>query len=81
MLERINGEIDREVSQLLLAAEQIASNEFISDAIDSTERDHPDIENKLFKQLNNVRVLPVKRCIGCQPWNGLLQGQDGFYVS
>ena len=54
MLERINGEIDREVSQLLLAAEQIASNEFISDAIDSTERD-ADIENKLVKQLNNVR--------------------------
>ena len=54
MLERINGEIDREVSQLLLAAEQIASNEFISDAIESTERDTA-LENKLVKQLNNVR--------------------------
>ncbi|RIH71711.1 chemotaxis protein [Vibrio splendidus] len=54
MLERINGEIDREVSQLLLAAEQIASNEFISDAIESTERDAA-LENKLVKQLNNVR--------------------------
>ncbi|MEZ9363151.1 methyl-accepting chemotaxis protein [Vibrio sp. ZF57] len=54
MLERINGEIDREVSQLLLAAEQIASNEFISDAIESTDRD-PALENKLVKQLNNVR--------------------------
>ncbi|MFA0079795.1 methyl-accepting chemotaxis protein [Vibrio artabrorum] len=53
MLERINGEIDREVSQLLLAAEQIASNEFISDAIVSTERD-PAQEAKLIKQLNNV---------------------------
>ncbi|MFA0724735.1 methyl-accepting chemotaxis protein, partial [Vibrio sp. 10N.222.49.E5] len=46
--------IDREVSQLLLAAEQIASNEFISDAIESTDRD-PALENKLVKQLNNVR--------------------------
>ncbi|OEF79849.1 chemotaxis protein [Vibrio tasmaniensis 1F-155] len=54
MLERINGEIDREVSQLLLAAEQIASNEFISDAIESTDRDAV-LENKLVKQLNNVR--------------------------
>ncbi|MBJ2146527.1 methyl-accepting chemotaxis protein [Vibrio sp. IB15] len=54
MLERINGEIDREVSQLLLAAEQIASNEFISDAIESTDRD-PALESKLVKQLNNVR--------------------------
>ncbi|KAB0483217.1 HAMP domain-containing protein [Vibrio chagasii] len=54
MLERINGEIDREVSQLLLAAEQIASNEFISDVIESTERD-PALESKLVKQLNNVR--------------------------
>ncbi|MEZ8655747.1 methyl-accepting chemotaxis protein [Vibrio splendidus] len=54
MLERINGEIDREVSQLLLAAEQIASNEFISDAIESTERDAA-LEKKLVKQLNNVR--------------------------
>ena len=54
MLERINGEIDREVSQLLLAAEQIASNEFISDAIESTDRDAA-LENKLVKQLNNVR--------------------------
>ena len=54
MLERINGEIDREVSQLLLAAEQIASNEFISDAIESTDRDQA-LESKLVKQLNNVR--------------------------
>lgn len=54
MLERINGEVDREVSQLLLAAEQIASNEFVSDAIESTDRDAV-LENKLVKQLNNVR--------------------------
>ena len=54
MLERINGESDREVSQLLLAAEQIAANEFISDAIESTDRD-PALESKLVKQLNNVR--------------------------
>ena len=54
LLERINGEIDREVSQLLLAAEQVASNEFIADAIESTYRD-PEVEAKLVKQLNNVR--------------------------
>ncbi|MDK9758730.1 methyl-accepting chemotaxis protein, partial [Vibrio sp. D173a] len=54
LLERINGEIAREVSQLLLAAEQVASNEFIADAIKSTYRD-PEVEAKLVKQLNNVR--------------------------
>ncbi|WP_394246271.1 methyl-accepting chemotaxis protein [Vibrio profundi] len=54
MLGQINAEIDREVSQLLLAAEQIANNEFIIDAITTTDRD-PSVEAKLVKQLNNVR--------------------------
>ncbi|NOH97136.1 methyl-accepting chemotaxis protein [Vibrio sp. 99-70-13A1] len=54
MLEQINAEVDREVSQLLLAAEQVASNEFIIDAVSSTDRD-PSVEAKLVKQLNNVR--------------------------
>ncbi|WP_117232575.1 methyl-accepting chemotaxis protein [Vibrio maerlii] len=54
LLERINGEIDREVSQMLSAAEQIASNEYIIDAIRTTDRD-PQVEAKLIKQLNNVR--------------------------
>ena len=54
MLGQINAEIDREVSQLLLAAEQIANNEFIIDAITTTDRD-PSVEAKLVKQLNNMR--------------------------
>lgn len=54
MLGQINAEIDREVSQLLLAAEQIANNEFIIDAISTTDRD-PSVEARLVKQLNNVR--------------------------
>ncbi len=54
MLEQINSEIDREVTQLLLAAEQIANNEFIMDAVATTDRD-PSVESKLVKQLNNVR--------------------------
>lgn len=54
MLEQINSEIDREVTQLLLAAEQIANNEFIKQAVD-TNSISPDVEAKLIKQLNNVR--------------------------
>ncbi|MCZ4293346.1 methyl-accepting chemotaxis protein [Vibrio sinaloensis] len=54
MLEQINSEIDREVTQLLLAAEQIANNEFIKQAVDTTSIS-PDVEARLIKQLNNVR--------------------------
>lgn len=54
MLEQINGEIDREVTQLLLAAEQIANNEFVKQAVD-TESISPEVEAMLVKQLNNVR--------------------------
>ncbi|WP_159737889.1 methyl-accepting chemotaxis protein [Vibrio atypicus] len=54
MLEQINAQIDREVSQLLLAAEQVANNEFIKQAVDTTSID-AETEARLVKQLNNVR--------------------------
>jgi methyl-accepting chemotaxis protein len=54
MLEQINSQIDREVTQLLLAAEQLANNEFIKHAIDTTEVDAA-TEALVVKELNNVR--------------------------
>lgn len=54
MLEQISSQIDNEVSQLLLAAEQLANNEFIKQAINTTNIS-PDVEAQLVKQLNNVR--------------------------
>lgn len=54
MLDSVKGQLDKEVSQLLFAAEQIANNEFILDAISTTDREAYS-EAKLVKQLNNVR--------------------------
>ncbi|MGF1843869.1 methyl-accepting chemotaxis protein [Vibrio clamense] len=54
MLEKVNSEIDQEVSTLLFAAEQTANNEFIKEAVSSTDRD-PSTEAMLVKQLNNIR--------------------------
>ncbi|USD35184.1 MULTISPECIES: methyl-accepting chemotaxis protein [Vibrio] len=54
MLDQIKGQIDYDVTQLLRAAEQIANNEFIKDAISTTNID-PQVEAKLIKELNNVR--------------------------
>ncbi|ELV8850174.1 methyl-accepting chemotaxis protein [Vibrio fluvialis] len=54
MLEQISAQIDREVSTLLQAAEQIANNEFIKQAIANKDID-PAAEVVLVKQLNNVR--------------------------
>ncbi|MEZ8100459.1 methyl-accepting chemotaxis protein [Vibrio bivalvicida] len=54
MLEQISSQIDNEVSQLLFAAEQIANNEFVKQAIDTTDIS-PEVEARLVKQLNNVR--------------------------
>lgn len=54
MLDQINHQIDREVTQLLLAAEQLANNEFIKQAISTTEVT-PEAEAMLIKELNNVR--------------------------
>ncbi|MBN3575648.1 methyl-accepting chemotaxis protein [Vibrio neptunius] len=54
MLDQIKGQIDYDVTQLLRAAEQIANNEFIKDAISTTNID-PQVEAKLVKELNNVR--------------------------
>ncbi|MDA0128473.1 methyl-accepting chemotaxis protein [Vibrio sp. MarTm2] len=54
MLEQINAQIDREVMQLLLAAEQVANNEFIKQAVNTTSID-AQTEALLVKELNNVR--------------------------
>ncbi|NGZ13662.1 methyl-accepting chemotaxis protein [Vibrio aestuarianus] len=54
MLEQISSQIDREVSQLLFSAEQLANNEFIKQAVQQTELDAA-TEAMLVKQLNNVR--------------------------
>lgn len=54
MLEQINSQIDRDVSQLLSAAHQLANNEFIKQAVDTTNID-PDTERRLIRELNNVR--------------------------
>ncbi|KLN65139.1 MULTISPECIES: methyl-accepting chemotaxis protein [Vibrio] len=54
MLEQISSQIDNEVRQLLFAAEQIANNEFVKQAIDTTDIS-PEVEARLVKQLNNVR--------------------------
>lgn len=54
MLERIAEQIDRDVSTLLAASEQIANNVFIQDAIRSTDRNAQQ-EAKLVRQLNNIR--------------------------
>ncbi|XAW87588.1 methyl-accepting chemotaxis protein [Vibrio sp. CDRSL-10 TSBA] len=53
MLSQISEQIDREVSTLLQAAKQLAHNEYIKQAIASTDRE-PGSEAVLVKQLNNV---------------------------
>ncbi|MGR5130974.1 methyl-accepting chemotaxis protein [Vibrio alfacsensis] len=54
MLQQINTEIDREVVQMQQAAMQLATNEFVIEALSTTERD-PAVELKLVQQLNNVK--------------------------
>ncbi|ADT88913.1 MULTISPECIES: methyl-accepting chemotaxis protein [Vibrio] len=54
MLEQISAQIDREVSTLLQASEQIANNEFIKQAITNESID-PTQQAVLIQQLNNVR--------------------------
>ncbi|MGL4830198.1 MAG: methyl-accepting chemotaxis protein [Vibrio sp.] len=54
ILHLIKNDIDHQVLQLLAAAQQIASNEFVQKAILTTERD-PASEAMLVKQLNNLR--------------------------
>ncbi|UAB72838.1 methyl-accepting chemotaxis protein [Vibrio sp. SCSIO 43132] len=55
MLNLVSSEVDQEVSQLLNAAEQIANNTFIQQAVSTTDRD-PATEKMLVEQLNNVRT-------------------------
>ncbi|WP_038173149.1 methyl-accepting chemotaxis protein [Vibrio pacinii] len=54
-LTSISGQIDDEVRQLLAAAKQLADNEFIKQAIDTTTIS-PEAEARLIKQLNNMRA-------------------------
>ncbi|MCF7454496.1 methyl-accepting chemotaxis protein [Vibrio sp. A1-1] len=54
MLQQINTEIDREVVEMQQAAKQLATNEFIVEAVSNTDRD-PSVEVQLVQQLNNVK--------------------------
>ncbi|WP_194436666.1 methyl-accepting chemotaxis protein [Vibrio fluminensis] len=54
LLDDISSQIDREVSEMLLAAEQLTNNEFIKHAVDGTEIDTT-TQAMLVKELNNVR--------------------------
>ncbi len=54
IVEKISSEIDREVSEMLLAAEQITNNEFIKQAVDGTDIESA-TQAMLVKELNNVR--------------------------
>ncbi|PFG57802.1 methyl-accepting chemotaxis protein [Vibrio sp. ES.051] len=54
ILQQINTEIDREVVEMQQAAKQLATNEFIVEALSNTDRD-PSVEAQLVQQLNNVK--------------------------
>ncbi len=54
MLQQINTEIDREVVQMQQAAKQLATNEFVVEALSTTDR-NPTVEAQLVRQLNNVK--------------------------
>ncbi|MEF1341054.1 methyl-accepting chemotaxis protein, partial [Vibrio rotiferianus] len=54
MLQQINTEIDREVVQMQQAAKQLATNEFVVEAVSTTDR-NPQVESQLVQQLNNVK--------------------------
>ncbi|MDW6005135.1 methyl-accepting chemotaxis protein [Vibrio mangrovi] len=53
-LNEIRHQIDREVAELLLAAEQIANNEFVKATVDTTNIDKQS-EKVLIQQLNNLK--------------------------
>ncbi|EOU2463892.1 methyl-accepting chemotaxis protein [Vibrio navarrensis] len=53
ILNQINLQVDKDVSQLLSAAEQLAKNEFVRESVRETA--DPQGQIKLIKQLNNVR--------------------------
>lgn len=55
MLQQISSSVNSEVTQLLLAAEQITQSEFIKKAIATKNIDSGD-EAMLVKQLNNIRT-------------------------
>lgn len=53
ILSQINLQVDKDVSQLLSAAEQLAKNEFVRESVRETA--DPQGQTKLIKQLNNVK--------------------------
>ncbi|MBE3657143.1 methyl-accepting chemotaxis protein [Vibrio navarrensis] len=53
ILNQINLQVDKDVSQLLSAAEQLAKNEFVRESVRETA--DPQGQSKLIKQLNNVK--------------------------
>ncbi|WP_339388878.1 methyl-accepting chemotaxis protein [Vibrio caribbeanicus] len=92
LLNQISGQIDDEVRQMLFAAEQLANNEFIKDAINTTAIS-PDVEKTLIAQLNNMRAqyklndASVVNLKTAYYWNqnGFLrelnQQQDGWFFA
>ncbi|EFP98019.1 methyl-accepting chemotaxis protein [Vibrio caribbeanicus] len=92
LLNQISGQIDDEVRQMLFAAEQLANNEFIKDAINTTDIS-PDVEKTLIAQLNNMRAqynlndASVVNLKTAYYWNqnGFLrelnQQQDGWFFA
>ncbi|EGU47914.1 Methyl-accepting chemotaxis protein [Vibrio ichthyoenteri ATCC 700023] len=54
ILDDISGQIDRQVSEMLLAAEQLTNNEFIKQAVEGTDINAA-TQAMLVKELNNVR--------------------------
>ena len=92
LLNQISGQIDDEVRQMLFAAEQLANNEFIKEAINTTNIS-PDVEKTLIAQLNNMRAqyklndASVVNLKTAYYWNqkGFLrelnQQQDGWFFA
>lgn len=89
ILSQINLQIDKDVSQLLSAAEQLAKNEFVRENIANT--DDPQDKAALIKQLNNVKAqyklndASVANRQTAYYWNQngflrqLTQAQDGWF--
>ncbi|MFM2636290.1 methyl-accepting chemotaxis protein [Vibrio vulnificus] len=89
ILSQINLQVDKDVSQLLSAAEQLAKNEFVRESVVQTE--NPEGQTKLVQQLNNVKDqyrlndASVANRKTAYYWNQngflrqLTQSQDGWF--
>lgn len=80
ILKLIKSDIDHEVLQLLASAQQIASNEFVQQAIATTERDSSNrsVISEAVEQL--TRSIPPERRVGSQPKNGILLEPEWLFA-